>query len=306
MLLGERVEVPMRAVPAKSVFISAFLAYEAVVTVFAAVALVRGGGLEWVGVLATSVPLLALVAVAYATRRIARTSAGVPWLTATAVAGFLATVLITLGSNAFVPVVLAGGALVGTALYVSWYSYLDRPVAPLLAAGKMLPTFEAIDEQGVPFRSDSLIGRPAVLLFYRGNWCPFCVAQVGELAAAYSELERRGAQVVLVSPQPTTHTRALARRLGVPMKFVVDEDARAARRLGIAQEGGLPAGLQASGYDSDTVLPTAIVTDAEGRILFVDATDNYRVRPEPATFLAVLDAADRNRVMPAASRGLKD
>ena len=290
----------------KSVFISAFLAFEAVATVVAVAALARGGGLEWLGVLAASAPLLVLVATAFATRSIARTSAGVPWLTATAAAGFLATVSVTLGTDHFVPVLLAGASLVGTALYVSWYSFLERPPTPLLAPGRFLPSFEAEDELGTPFRSRSLVGRPAVLLFYRGNWCPFCVAQVGELASAYGELERRGAQIVLVSPQPATHTRALARRFGVPVTFVVDEDAQVARSLGIVHEGGLPTGLQASGYDSDTVLPTVIVTDAEGRILFVDATDNYRVRPEPATFLAVLDAADRSRVMPSAARGLKD
>jgi hypothetical protein len=36
-------------------------------------------------------------------------------------------------------------------------------------------------------------------------------------------------------------------------------------------------------------MPTVVVTDAGGRILFADQTDNYRVRPEPSTFLAVLD-----------------
>jgi len=41
------------------------------------------------------------------------------------------------------------------------------------------------------------------------------------------------------------------------------------------------------GYDSDTVLPTAILTDQNGVILFTDQTDNYRVRPEPDTFLRV-------------------
>ena len=51
------------------------------------------------------------------------------------------------------------------------------------------------------------------------------------------------------------------------------------------------ATLQRLGYEADTVLPTAVVTDASGRILLSDQTDNYRVRPEPETFLAILDAA---------------
>ena len=40
----------------------------------------------------------------------------------------------------------------------------------------------------------------------------------------------------------------------------------------------------------DTVLPTVIIVDAEGRILFTDQTDNYRVRPAPEDFLKALRA----------------
>ena len=46
--------------------------------------------------------------------------------------------------------------------------------------------------------------------------------------------------------------------------------------------------MELLGYDPDTVLPTVIITDASGKIIFVDLTDNYRVRPEPETFIQVL------------------
>jgi len=41
------------------------------------------------------------------------------------------------------------------------------------------------------------------------------------------------------------------------------------------------------------ILPTVIITDAEGKIIFADLTDNYRVRPEPDTFLKVIDEIDK-------------
>ena len=50
--------------------------------------------------------------------------------------------------------------------------------------------------------------------------------------------------------------------------------------------------MQALGYDSDTVMPTVIITDREGRVVWTDETDNYRVRPEPETFLQVLREHD--------------
>ena len=44
------------------------------------------------------------------------------------------------------------------------------------------------------------------------------------------------------------------------------------------------------GYDSETVLPTIIITNTntKGHILWAHETDNYRIRPEPDTFLKVL------------------
>jgi hypothetical protein len=35
-------------------------------------------------------------------------------------------------------------------------------------------------------------------------------------------------------------------------------------------------------------MPTVVVTNASGTIVFSDQTDNYRVRPEPDVFLAIL------------------
>ena len=39
------------------------------------------------------------------------------------------------------------------------------------------------------------------------------------------------------------------------------------------------------------MLPTLVVTNERGTILYSDQTDNYRVRPEPDIFLAILRRA---------------
>jgi hypothetical protein len=76
----------------------------------------------------------------------------------------------------------------------------------------------------------------------------------------------------------------------VSFDFLTDDGNRAAEKLGIAHRNGLPAGMQALGYAGDTVLPTVIITAKGGEILWVHETDNYRVRPEPQTYLGVLQA----------------
>lgn len=184
----------------------------------------------------------------------------------------------------------AGLGLAGTLVYQLWYSRLPRSHSERLEIGAALPALVFEEGDGNRVSTAEMPG-PLLLIFYRGNWCPLCMAQIREVAAQYRELERRGVTTLLVSPQPHDNTRSLAQQFEVPFRFMVDAGHRVARELGLFAEGGTPLGLEVLGYDSDTVFPTVIITDAQQRILFVDQTDNYRVRPEPDVFLKVLDEA---------------
>ncbi len=172
-------------------------------------------------------------------------------------------------------------------LYVFWYSAL--PVARgQLKPGDKLPELNFI-EDGQVFSTTSLRGKKVIYLFYRGNWCPLCMAQVKEITARYQELHSRGVEVCLISPQPARLTAALAGKMAVAFRFLTDKNNAMARKLQIDHQQGTPLGMEVLGYASDTVLPTVMITDEEGRIAFVDQTDNYRLRPEPETFLRVID-----------------
>jgi peroxiredoxin len=114
------------------------------------------------------------------------------------------------------------------------------------------------------------------------------MAQIKELVNRYQEISALGVRVALISPQPHANTEALADKFGVKFHFLTDIGNTAARLLGIEQAHGLPMGMQMMGYDSETVLPTVIITDKKGRVIWTHETDNYRVRPEPDVFLDVL------------------
>lgn len=220
----------------------------------------------------------------------ARTSPELRWLLATTAGGSSMALYAALHGA---PLLALGYALVigldGYLAYVYWYSRFPRRDTHTLAVGNPLPAFTLKEADGKLIDSASLVGKVTLLLFYRGNWCPLCMAQIKEVAARYRELAQRGVQVLLVSPQSQSHTQDLSARFDAPMRFLVDEGNAAAKALGIDAPGGLPMGMQAMGYDSDTVLPTVLLVDAKGRIAWADLTDNYRVRPEPDAFIEVID-----------------
>jgi len=177
----------------------------------------------------------------------------------------------------------------GNLLYVFWYSRFGRGENKLLQVGKKLPEFILEGENGKKIQSAKFIGKPTLIIFYRGNWCPLCMAQIKEVAGQYKAMVDRGVQVVLVSPQSHDNTESLARKFDVPFQFLVDKDNKTAEKLNIISKDGTPAGLEVLGYDSDTVMPTVLMTNEKGKIIFADLTDNYRVRPEPETFIEVLE-----------------
>lgn len=182
-------------------------------------------------------------------------------------------------------------AVVGVLLpliYIHWYSRFGDRSSAILAVGKPLPDLPLQTLDGQTVSSHSMMSTPALWLFFRGNWCPLCMAQIKEVAAQYRALADRGVQVLLVSPQAEANSVALAKKFDAPMTFLKDTDNRAAKALGLLDKGGLPMGMQALGYDSDVPMPTVLITDAGGQIVYCDLTDNYRIRPDPAEFLAAI------------------
>jgi peroxiredoxin len=182
----------------------------------------------------------------------------------------------------------AGLCLLAWFGYVRWYSVLGHRGSKALIPGTELPEFELQTLRGEPINSGSFRGRNHVLVFYRGNWCPLCSAQISELAAQYRKLQAADTEVVLISSQPQNHSLHLAKKFDAPMIFLRDKNNAAAGILGIKHRFGTPMGMQILGYDNDTALPTVIITNKQGTILHVDETDNYRLRPDPALFLDIL------------------
>jgi len=241
-------------------------------------------GIAWWGALVAIVPLVTFMSSLVVVKR-ARTSRYLYPVLALAVIG---TTLSFLGFASPASWYALFLGLITSFVYVFWYSVLDRTGPTVIEVGATLPELELYDSEGNSITPTQ--GKHGLYMFVRGNWCPLCTAQVKEVAAQYRELEARGVEVFLIARQPARNMRALARRFDAPIRFCVDEDGQLARRLGIEHIGGVPFLMETLGYDSDSVLPTVVIVDSSRRIIFADSTDSYRVRPEPSTFLAALDA----------------
>ena len=273
----------------KSLYVTVYMVAAMSITVFAAQMLVATQDfLTWGGVLLVYAPFVLVISWLMIFRNVPRTSARLPVVVVMGLIGVIASLRgYSLGGSGTAPALAVLGYL-GFLVYDFWYSSFRHRHSQALEVGQALPEFELVNTTGNAVSSSSLTDRPCVWIFYRGNWCPLCMAQIREIADDYRQLEELGVRVALISPQPHRYTKSLAKKFDVTFDFLTDIGNRAAEQLGIAHRNGLPAGMQALGYSSDTVLPTVIITARGGEILWVHETDNYRVRPEPETYLAVL------------------
>jgi peroxiredoxin len=138
--------------------------------------------------------------------------------------------------------------LIAGAGYLYFRKRAARPVPEQLRQGQPLPEFAALDEAGNSLDSARLRGTPVVMIFVRGNWCPFCSRQVKNLTAYYKDIVDLGARLIFV-----------------------DESLTAARELGLLLESGVPGDYYPE-YGRDTIWPTSLVIDAHGIIRFVTSS----------------------------------
>jgi peroxiredoxin len=285
----------------KSIFISTYMTLLMAIAGYAGWMLYQGGNpIAWSGAMLTAGPLLTVITRMMLFKNVARTSAHFPFINFLGAVGVGLAVWAWHGQGAStVAPALALAGWFGFLLYAYWFStYGGRQPGAKLKIGSTLPGFTVRNASGATVSSAQLTDKPAILIFYRGNWCPLCMAQIKELASRYRDISALGVRVALISPQPHSNTEALAKKFGVKFDFITDEGNAAARALGIAQAHGLPMGMQMMGYDSETVLPTVVITGNNGKVIWTHETDNYRIRPEPDVYLDVLR---RHRIVPDAA-----
>ncbi len=285
----------------KSIFITCYLMLLMGVTAYSGWMLYHGAApLAWAGTLLTVAPILSTVSWLMVFKNVARTTAHFPQFNLLGAVGVALSGWAWYADGAPVlPFAMALESWIAFLAYAYWFStFGGREPSMKLVVGARLPEFKVRNVEGKTVSSGEFLGKPTIFIFYRGNWCPFCMAQLKELAARYEEIRQLGVRVAMISPQPHSNTVEIARkfRIALTFEFFTDEGNAAAHSLGILNLHGTPMGMQALGYDSDTVLPTVIITDKHGKIVWVHETDNYRVRPEPDVYLEVMR---RNGIVPS-------
>ena len=107
-----------------------------------------------------------------------------------------------------------------------------------LQVGDAAPEIELINHAGEHFTlSEELKKGPVVLVFYRGNWCPYCSRYLAELSDALPEMREVGAELVGVSPESAEQVSITHEELtGGSVTLLYDQDDAIMKSYDVAYE----------------------------------------------------------------------
>lgn len=131
----------------------------------------------------------------------------------------------------------------------------------------------------------AVAGEHAVVLLFRGSWCPYCNAQLRAFQRAQDRLAAIGVRVIALSVDDEPATRALIDRHGLTFPVGHSADARALRDALGAFVSGEPAYLESTGFVLDPhgrVVVSVYSSGAIGRLVPDDVAGFIRYQRDTA------------------------
>lgn len=178
--------------------------------------------------------------------------------------------------------------------------------AGVAAVGTVVPDADLLDPHAAPLRLyEALGGGVAVIVLYRGAWCPYCNLSLSVYQSQLlPELRRRAVPLTAISPQHPDGSLTMRDKHALAFAVLSDPGNAVARALGVlrapsaaARRAQLELGLDLEAVNADGTtaipMPTTVVLGADRKVRWIDVHPDYTRRSEPEEILAAVEAAAR-------------
>jgi peroxiredoxin len=167
-------------------------------------------------------------------------------------------------------------------------------ISPLLI-GETLPEAKLIGHDGQEVSLNTITKeKPTLLVFYRGGWCPYCNRQLAALADTESQIIELGYQIVAISPDNYKSLTPTLDDNEVKYHLYSDPNGQFIQDIGIGFKSSDKVKqyiAKKTNMDAADVLPvpTVMVVNTDGLILYEYINPNYKTRLSEAMLLSVLE-----------------
>ena len=182
------------------------------------------------------------------------------------------------------------------ALLLSATCFVDESRAQTIAAspettsplkiGLKMPEVTLQDSTGASYKlTESLANGPAILIFYRGGWCPYCNSQLREMGAIEPELLKLGYRMFAISSDSPADLAKTVDKNTLKYKLLSDTSMTATRALGLAYRVDAKTVAQYKEYGIDLSksnnllpVPAVYLVGRDGIVDFSYVNPDYKTR----------------------------
>lgn len=168
-----------------------------------------------------------------------------------------------------------------------------------LTAGTTAPTFTAKDNVGKTLDLKALLKTHSavVVLFYRGQWCPYCNKHISQLQDSLQLLTAKNVYVIAVTPETNEAITKTVEKTHASFSLVHDDNYKIMKAYQVdyvmdntmvTKYKGYGVDLEKNNGNTDHVLPVpaTYIINKSGKITFVHFDKDYRNRLAVSTILA--------------------
>ncbi len=160
-----------------------------------------------------------------------------------------------------------------------------------LLVGDMAPDFTAKDNKGNTVTlSKQLKKGDVVLIFYRGQWCPFCNRQLSGLNDSLALITGKGAQLMAITPEVMENVGKTVEKTKASFPIIADENLAIMRSYQVAfqvdqdtqdkyKKYGIDFAAANGSNGANLPVPATYVIGKDGKIKYVFFNPDYRKRP---------------------------
>jgi len=177
------------------------------------------------------------------------------------------------------------------------FSFMNDEKMTGLNVGDTAPDFKAKNQHGNEVNlHKQLESGPVILVFYRGEWCPYCNKQLSALEDSIGLIKEKGAQLIAISPENSENIEKTIEKTKATYDVISDHSLSImnAYKVSFQLDEETDAKYKKWGIDlterngsngKNLPVPAVYIIGKDGKISYRYFDENYKNRPSVKVLL---------------------
>jgi len=161
------------------------------------------------------------------------------------------------------------------------------------------PDFKVKDQSGGEVNLKELRKKgPVVILFYRGNWCPYCNKELTRFQDSLQLITEKGASLIAFTPEASDGINKTVEKTKAVFPIIHDEEMKISKQYKVAYEVDERTTGRYKSFGNDLLainqqklkawlpVPAVYIVNKEGSVIYRYFNEDYKKRPFVKDILA--------------------